>query len=275
MEGSKLSNNTPLNAATEKSNIVSARKTIPTTSYDLLEGTFKAATQARNVGLILLLVSLSAVLFVGSKGLLTHGEISSANGKYNALHAQDLSVLASLGTVKSNSGTIAAPVVISRSTAIGNSLRTMGEAEPMFAEILDEVQARLNGDNNIAITSIKFCSQDPTNGQWGSDTVVGGCAPADPVKGDIKNLFPVQYMEIDCSAPNLSLISTFISNLMQIPYLQKSSYNVNQNSATLYFALAPGLFPNASRGYLTRLGFTNVEVNSNPPTPNASSGVTK
>lgn len=96
MEGASVSSNVDPKS---KPTLVSARRTIPTSSYDLLEGTFQTATKARNVGIALVASGFLLFGFVGTNGFISGSSINSINAQAEAAKLGQMKVSNDLGKI--------------------------------------------------------------------------------------------------------------------------------------------------------------------------------
>ena len=234
-----------------KTSVVSARRTIPTSSYDLLEGTFQTATKARNFGIALVAAGFLLFGFIGTNGFISGSSISSINNQAEA---------AKLGQVKASNGLgkidgypkLSALALLKKDNQTKKDMYAIGVAQSSTYQILDTLQNTLVP--GVSLQTVKFCSTDPS---------AGACNNLDP-KDSVGKIINVGYIEITFAVADLTIASQWEGNIKQSSWLSDVNYTRDGGNVRIFAKLVPDIFPAESLSVMQRMGFT-LQVNSNPP----------
>jgi hypothetical protein len=232
--------------------ILSARRTIPTSSYDLLEGTFKIATKARNAGIIILSLSIIIFSYFLVSGLLTESRVKSIKSKVEAVKAEKLKVSAELGVVEGFPD-VSPLTLLNKQTRVTKDIYELGVAQASTFQVLDNLKSTMV--NGILLRSINFCSSEPST--------TGDCGATDQ-KATQGKIVKVGYIAIDFAVEDLAIASQWVSNIKQMAWVTDVKYSVAGKNVKIYATLVPDLFPQESLNTVKSLGF-NLQVNSTPP----------
>lgn len=236
------------------SNILSARRTIPLSSYDLLEGTFKLATKARNAGIVILVLSFTVFSYITLTGLLTESKVRGINSKSESVKGEIFKVSSSLGVVEGHPE-LTPLQLINKKARVNKDLYSIAVAQPSSFQVLDNLRSTMV--SGLSIRTIKFCSSEPND--------QGDCGILSQ-KENVEKIVQVKYISIDFAVEDLATASQWVGNIKQMAWVSDVKYFVQGKNVKIYATLAPDIFPQESLSTMRTLGFTE-QVNSTPPLP--------
>lgn len=248
MEGATVSTNINPKG---KPTLISARRTIPTSSYDLLEGTFQTATKARNFGIALVAAGFLLFGFVGTNGFISGSAINSINAEAEAARLGQLKVSNDLGKIDGYPK-LSALALLKKDNQTKKDLYSIGVAQSSTYQILDTLQNTLVP--GVSLQTVKFCSVDPKG---------GACGSMDPKDSEGK-IINVRFIEITFSVADLMIASQWAGNIRQSSWLKNVDYTRDGGNVRIFAELVPDIFPQESLSVIQRMGFV-LQVNSNPP----------
>lgn len=235
-------------------NILSARRTIPNSSYDLLEGAFKVATKARNAGIAMLSISLIILTYFIVIGTLTESRIKTINSRAENVKSEQIKVSAELGVVEGYPD-VTPLSLLNKQTRVVKDLRELTIAQASTFSILDNLKSTMVP--GVQLRAITFCSSEPNTS--------GECGKANQ-KDTPEKVTQVKYISIDFSVEDLAIASQWVSNIKQMAWVKNVQYYVSGKNVKIYAEIIGDICPPQSLNTVKGLGFS-IECNINPPLP--------
>ena len=249
-----------------ESSVLSVRRSIPTSSFDFLQGEFKKTSRARSLAFGIILILVSVLVYVFVLGFVTSSKTIGYKSQAEANHTERIKVITSLGVVTKYKD-VTADQVLKKTHDISIATQNAAISEPDMFGIMGKL--RDISQNGVVYNTVTFCTTDPSSGSCGTNDV--------PEKG--KELTNIHYVLVSVSTTDFNAAAQWYADFKNINWFipageGEKTYLRNGSGLVAWAKIVDNLVPLDTKNALAQIGL-QLNFQSIPPAEQVANGGTR